>query len=1037
MSVMLLPGIFSLIFFISSVIYLILGIYILDLNRQSALHRVFSCVCFALGIWAFSFSFANSAVKYDISLLWRRIATLGWGMFYSLLLHFTLILTEKYHAVKKGWQFCLLYLPALVTVNVFGLDSKMVLNHYNLVWTYAGWVNISTNSGWDKFFNIYYAGFSLTSISLIWGWGLRTSESRIKKQAYLMVFSYALAFFAGTLTEIVINLYFSIKVPQVAPILILIPVCTMVYCIKRYGLMPSISKDQSVGVGQILSDVNRSKLYMYITQAFIYGALINFGAQYFINHSSLEHVLAFCGFMMLAGILLQLVQRFSTNTDVKDLFSNIILTMSIPVMILNYIEYASITVWAIPTVFIVLSIAFSKRQTLLMVGAVTLATVIYVWIRVPEKTVKVENVDHIFRVVIYGFLLWIAFYINKIYIQRLKQTEDQVKAQRLLAQISADLVIASEVNMDEKINGVLQRSCEHLGADRAHVIIFSNITDMHINNIFEWCDAGIEPISDKIKRASHDKYSDWLEICRIASEKGMSILNSAEMPPDSPMGKWLKEYRTKSVLRMLLKNKENVIGLLSFYIVNKNDCFNIGHQEIIGIIGNRIADVFLKVQAEKEVNYMAYYDALTGLPNGMQFRNRLEEAISLANRTEKLIGVMFVDLDSFKIVNDTMGHDAGDTLLVHMAQRLSGCIRKYDIVARFGGDEFLFMIPQVSEMEDIYRVADKIMEAFKQPVAIMDQEFFLTGSLGISVYPLDGEKTDDLIKNADTAMYISKEKGKNRYTFCSEDIKEKTRLDMELTNSLYRAQERNELVMYYQPQVSIDSGEILGLEALIRWNHPKFGMISPGVFIPIAEKNGLINPIGQWVLKEVCRQNMEWQSKGLPPIRTAVNLSLGQFHNPKLVEVVGEILRDSGIDPECMDFEITESIAINELEYIIKTLDELKAFGVSISIDDFGTRYSSLSRLKNLPIDRIKVDMHFVQGISKNPKDEGIVKIIIQLGKTLGLKVTAEGVETEQQLDFLRAAGCDEAQGFYFSKPVTSEEVEKLLAHRIAIRNIL
>ena len=319
------------------------------------------------------------------------------------------------------------------------------------------------------------------------------------------------------------------------------------------------------------------------------------------------------------------------------------------------------------------------------------------------------------------------------------------------------------------------------------------------------------------------------------------------------------------------------------------------------------------------------------------------------------------------------------------------------------------------------------MKSFSKSLTVNGQEFFITASAGIAVYPEDGEEADSLIKHADMAMYSSKGGGKNKYTLCSQVMKDDTMKKMQLTNSLYRAQGRNELVLYYQPQVDIATKKIIGMEALIRWKHPELGMIPPSVFIPIAEQTGLINPIGQWVLRTACRQNKLWQEKGLPPIRTAVNLSVEQFRSSNLAHIIKNTLEETGLQPELLELEITESIAIEETESIISILNELKMLGVTIAIDDFGTEYSSLSQFKELPIDRIKIAMPFVQGISVNTKDEAIVEVLIHLARSLGINVIAEGVETELQLAFLTQGKCDEFQGYYFYKPMPAEELEKIL----------
>jgi diguanylate cyclase (GGDEF)-like protein len=388
--------------------------------------------------------------------------------------------------------------------------------------------------------------------------------------------------------------------------------------------------------------------------------------------------------------------------------------------------------------------------------------------------------------------------------------------------------------------------------------------------------------------------------------------------------------------------------------------------------------------------------------------------------------VFFLDLDSFKTVNDTMGHEAGDELLIILANKISQSIRKYDVVGRFGGDEFLILLNNISSSDDILIAAQRVMDIFSAPISINSQEFFITASMGIAVYPQDGENVETMIQHADLAMYNAKAKGKNQFVLCSPILKEEVLRDTKLTNLLYRAMERNELMLYYQPQINLQTQKIVGMEALLRWNTSEYGMVQPNTFIPLAEKTGLINPIGEWVLRTACFQNKAWQDKGFPKIRMAVNLSAVQFRNGKLVSQIQNILSETRMHSKYLELEITESLMISQPEYIIDVLKDLKKLGASISIDDFGTGYSSLSRLKRLPFDRIKMDMQFVSGIEESEKDRAIAKVIINLAKNMGINVIAEGVETEKQLSFLSQKMCDEIQGFYYYKPMPPEEVEKI-----------
>ena len=395
-----------------------------------------------------------------------------------------------------------------------------------------------------------------------------------------------------------------------------------------------------------------------------------------------------------------------------------------------------------------------------------------------------------------------------------------------------------------------------------------------------------------------------------------------------------------------------------------------------------------------------------------------------------MLAVMFLDLDDFKMINDTMGHDVGDQLLIEVSKRLVNTVHKCDTVARIGGDEFIILVQDIKDVDYIATESEKVLNCLNDPFNLNNQDFFITTSIGIAIYPDDGKDAEELIKNADLAMYKAKEKDKNQYAICTSVMKTKITKRVKINNSLCQALDRNEFELYYQPQISCSSNQIVGLEALIRWNHPELGMLSPVEFIPIAEQTNLIIQIGEWVLRTACRQNKMWQDAGLPLIRMGVNLSVKQFLNCNLIRDVKEILKETGLDYQYLELEITESAAMRGKANIFETLNVLKKMGIHIAIDNFGTEYSSFNYLKQLPIDRIKIPMTFIQGISSNTKDKAITKAIITLAKNMGLGVIAEGVEQKDQVDFLNQEKCDEIQGFYYYKPMPAYAVEKLFKKR-------
>ena len=450
------------------------------------------------------------------------------------------------------------------------------------------------------------------------------------------------------------------------------------------------------------------------------------------------------------------------------------------------------------------------------------------------------------------------------------------------------------------------------------------------------------------------------------------------------------------------------------------------------LIEGTIEDITDRKRAEEQVQFLAFYDGLTGLPNRALLRDRLASALASARRRNEKVALLFLDLDRFKVVNDSLGHSCGDLLLQEVAGRLRNSTREHDTVARLGGDEFIISISSIKEVPDAAIAAERIMDAMAAEFVIQGHRLSVQCSIGISLYPEHGTDSETLVKNADAAMYCAKESGRNAFRFFTEHMNAQVMERLTIEHNLRIALDKKELFLVYQPQTEVTTGKIIGVEALLRWQHPELGLVPPDRFIRVAENSGLILPIGEWVLRTACSQARRWQNQGLTPIPVAVNVSAVQFRQEGFRTLVKRVLQETGLPPQFLELELTESLLLSNADLTFPALQELKEMGVKLAIDDFGTGYSSLSYLRQFPVNRLKIDRSFIRDVAVNPDDAAITSAIISLGKSLNLKVIAEGVENEAQMSFLRAHQCDEIQGYYFSKPLTADQIQNKLSRAAA-----
>ncbi|MGE4272186.1 MAG: EAL domain-containing protein [Desulfitobacterium sp.] len=1001
------------------------GLYATNGIFKKAINRLLMIMCCALLVWSLGLAITAAADNKGISMIGYLVAPIGWGPMSGMLLHFTLLLTEQEKLLKKWWIYPALYLPGLVMIYAFTILPAMGLYTDDFIHTQYGWVPAVNYDLWDYFFYAYYIGFTIINIILLLLARITSQDKNIRTQATWLAICYIIAYALGTLSDVVFG-YINITVPRLSSVFSLLPIGAIAYIVKKYGLLGPVTITQSEGLH---TDQAHSNVYRVMSFGFAIGSMLNIISQKLVyQETGLPDIDKFSMVLIFIAVMILLINELRINGFLKEMLIAMVYSMIIPYMTLRFVKYGSITIWAFVFLLFILCLIYNRRILLITITMSALMTQVLVWAISPRVLVEVNVADYSVRLGLIGLSAILSVYVNSIYVAKLKENYSYDEKQTLLAEISRDFISAEEWNKDEILHNLLEKCGKFIQSDRAYIIVFEQDKG-NLHYSCEWLAGGTRSFLKDFGMLSSDIHLKLLD--QFESEGIMKLPDAKLLPPlAGKFKRMLAEQNIRGMVNLPVKEKGEIIGIMGFNSARPLREWHLDSTDFMEIVANVVSDMLLKIKTENRNKFLAYHDQLTLLPNRRLFKEHIDETIKQASRTGKTLAVVFLDIDSFKAINDTMGHDLGDAVLYEVAQILSDNIRYYDAVSRFGGDEFAIILNEISAKDEASKIIDELMSAICMPLNIRGQEFYVTFSAGCALYPEDGEDSDTLLKNADTAMYNAKRLGKNQYLMCNQAMKDQVAEQLMLTNHLHRALEREQLVIYYQPQVDIATKSIVGFEALLRWSLPERGIISPGLFIPIAEQTRLITPIGEWVLETACRQNKLWQEKGFSGLRMAVNVSVVQLGNPDFVQQVEGILKKTGLSPKDLELEITESAASNNVDNIVSILASLKALGLTLSIDDFGTEYSSLSRLKVLPIDRIKMDMQFVHGIEGCEKDQAIAKVIINLAKSMNLQVIAEGVETKTQLDFLSQRSCDVAQGYYYYKPMPAEEIEKILVSK-------
>jgi len=940
----------------------------------------------------------------------------GWGFVYSFLLHLVILLT-KHEKKMKPWQWIAIYVPVPVTMALFYANLMYSRISASIELSSIGWNYERASMVSFMWIRIYYLSVMMLVLYLLFRRSTEEDDvTSIIEKKYMRI-AMVISFMLGL--PKILGLYEALgwNLIGLGP-LHLLPVGITVFLVL-YVRIRKLQKGVAIlpKRGELMSVKTHERIFYYVSQAYIFGAFTAFGLEVFLKKEDLGKTAILSVTMFAVGISIFLLLKSRLSISRRDRILFAIMALTIPFITFYQIDSSEAFAWSTPVIFILIAVAFNNIRLLIYTSVLTITSAVVLWSVRAESEVVFTSADHLGRIIIFSVIISIAFIINKLYKNRQYQFEKQIDHERFVSETARLLSSARNKNLRSNLDVFLERSLEYMEADYGSIHIFPGKRKRMRKVEYYGPHDFINP---SINRRFGEKLDLLLESVldegSLYSEKFFEVL--------SQFAEDMQIEGVTVMVRPLIESGE-ILGAMCLSTFNRNS-WDEGYQNTFQLIAGSLSSMLYKIGKEDELFRMAYYDHLTGLPNRVLYEKIIKKQIEKTQENE-MLALIFLDLDDFKNINDILGHSAGDRFLVEFAEKLKPKLKERDTLSRFGGDEFLILFPHATSIREIENFAEEVLSEIMKPFQLDEREVTTGASLGISIYPQDGQSGEELIKFADLAMYHAKSTGKNRYTIVTEEIKEKFIYEKELEEDLRHAIKRNQFVLHYQPKVHGVTEEIIGVEALIRWNHPTKGMIAPGLFLPIAERTGLMAEIDSWVFIEACNQNRTWQKSGYKKMNMSINITPSSMLQADMGQSLTDVFSSNGWDPDYIEAEITENNIFFSLEKIQRKLKSLREIGIEISLDDFGTAYSSLSRLHELPIDKVKIDRQFILNLDNEERGKSLYDGILNLARSLDLKVIIEGVETKEQADYVREKGCDEIQGFYYYKPMPAQQIEKLL----------
>ncbi|MDO4772799.1 MAG: EAL domain-containing protein [Bacillota bacterium] len=1015
------PFIISLLFGGISLVYTTISFYGLSLNFNSKNNRLFFLMTLSLAFWGICYAITSLTDSKEIALKMSQLTVFGWGLFYSLILHFIKsVATGK--RLRLG-ELIFLYAPPAFFIYTF-LLADTAPAQFNITYSKWGYTTSSPSTVSNNLFMVYALLYSVLCVKELISWHNRIQNEKTKGLIKLTTLASAIAIVLASLTDYLMRNYLNILLPQSTILWLILPILSFFYLLLKSKF---IHEDFDKNFNSIIDDKSKQTVFRIVGYIYI---LLAYGT-FFIHYSHDSVLDGYQIIISVVALIFAFAHIFLTSFTKKQEYQYLVITLLYTVIIslfaYIYAENMAITVWAIFFCYMILVTIFERVIYGFFMSAYMIFLQVIMWIHLPDEIpVDFDWSDHFARILIITLFSYLTFYINYAYRKKVKENLLQISAQNVIKNFSNEMQSISIHNANEKIASLLGLINEGFDIKRS-TYIHLNKDD---NEVFE---RGYTCEDNEISKldgyastifALNPKWLQEVKLNNIVSY--FNIFLEFKNSEDEVCMNVKDAFERRGItgfysFPILYGSKLRGIGVFEFSFSEENKLLH-SYLEILKTLTSEALD---RLDSQRALFTRANFDSVTGLRSKDYFLEAVDEI--LEREEEQSCFMLYIDIDSFNSINDTFGHSTGDEVLKNAAEIFSKEGPEEKLLTRFTNDEFAVFFYGACNRDTVTMYCARTVELFKKGINISGNNFRLNIFIGISSLPKDGTQSNDLLKNAALAMNSSKKLGYIKHHFCDETDKRQTFLNSIYTDRLYSALDNGEFKLAYQPQVDTFSEHIIGVEALLRWESEEFGFVPPFKFIPILEHTGLIISVGEWIIEECIREQKRIEEAGFGKIRFSINLSAAQFMDTTLIQTIYELKEKYRVDPEFLEFEITESVAINNSDFVLDSFNSLKEMCFTIAIDDFGTGFSSLNSLQNLPIDRLKIDKSFIDGIGMNDKRESIVNLVIELAKILNLHSIAEGVEVKSQLDYLRERGCEEIQGYYYAKPMFPDELRNFL----------